>query len=57
VAQLEHMVTGPTLRHPFGSGYSRTSILAALGAERLGPSRSSPTVTSAEEHLSAARET
>jgi UDP-N-acetylglucosamine 2-epimerase (non-hydrolysing) len=58
VAQLEHMVTGANPPAPFGSGYSRSAILKALGADGwLEPLPEPDADERWEEHLSAARDT
>jgi UDP-N-acetylglucosamine 2-epimerase (non-hydrolysing) len=58
VAQLDHMVTGVNPPEPFGSGYSRSAILKAVGADNwLEPLPEQELEERWEEHLSAARET
>jgi UDP-N-acetylglucosamine 2-epimerase (non-hydrolysing) len=58
VAQLEHLVTGVNPPEPFGSGYSRSAILKAVGADSwLEPLPEEDAGERWEEHLSAARET
>jgi UDP-N-acetylglucosamine 2-epimerase (non-hydrolysing) len=58
VAQLDHMVTGLNPPEPFGSGYSRSAILKAVGADSwLEPLPEEDAGERWEEHLSAARET
>ena len=57
VAQLEHMVTGVNPPEPFGSGYSRSAILKALGADSwLEPLPEADVDERWEEHLSAAHD-
>jgi UDP-N-acetylglucosamine 2-epimerase (non-hydrolysing) len=58
VAQLEHMVTGENPPQPFGSGYSRSAILKAVGADGwLEPLPEPDADERWEEHLSAANDT
>ena len=57
VAQLDHMVTGANPPQPFGSGYSRSAILKAVGADSwLEPLPEQDVDERWEEHLSAARD-
>ena len=57
VAQLDHMVTGANPPQPFGSGYSRSAILRAVGADSwLEPLPEQDVDERWEEHLSAARD-
>jgi UDP-N-acetylglucosamine 2-epimerase (non-hydrolysing) len=57
VAQLEHMATGENPPQPFGSGYSRSAILKALGADSwLEPLPEANVDERWEEHLSAAHD-
>ena len=54
LAQLEHMVTGLNPPEPFGSGYSRSAILKAVGADSwLEPLPEEDAGERWEEHLSA----
>ena len=58
VAQLDHMVTGVNAPEPFGSGYSRSAILKAVGADSWLGQLPEPELDERwEEHLSAADET
>jgi UDP-N-acetylglucosamine 2-epimerase (non-hydrolysing) len=57
VAQMEHLVSGTNPPTPCGSGYSRSAILRAAGADAWWDTRSDePAEERWEEHLAAARD-